>query len=103
MANPEHLEILRRNVEEWNKWREANPDVWPNLSKADLSGADFNGANLSKAKLSGAKLEGADLIRANLSKAELNVSFRYRVLTQDKRFPQISSGITPANRRDTEF
>ncbi len=27
MANPEHLEILKRGVSEWNKWREENPNV----------------------------------------------------------------------------
>ena len=29
MANPEHLEILKQGVEQWNKWREEHPEVRP--------------------------------------------------------------------------
>ena len=31
MANKEHLKILKQGVEAWNKWREENPDVKPDL------------------------------------------------------------------------
>jgi len=31
MANPEHLEILKRSVKEWNQWRETHPNVRPDL------------------------------------------------------------------------
>lgn len=33
MANPEHLEILRQEVEKWNKWRgkNHNPRVFSNV------------------------------------------------------------------------
>ena len=40
MANPEHLEILKQGVEQWNKWREEHPDVRPDLHDADLYGAN---------------------------------------------------------------
>ena len=67
MANPEHLEILKQGVEEWNAWREEHPYVDPNLSEADLGGADLSWANLSEASLS-----AADLGKANLEEARLN-------------------------------
>ena len=56
MANQKHLNIIKQGVEVWNKWREENEKVQPNLSKADLMdtdltridlrGADFSGTNL---------------------------------------------------------
>jgi uncharacterized protein YjbI with pentapeptide repeats len=42
MANPEHLKILDQGVEVWNKWREDKPDITPDLSGANLSGADIS-------------------------------------------------------------
>ena len=56
MANPEHVEILKRGVEVWNKWREENPDVKPDLSYADLRGANLDNADLSGVSLSEAKV-----------------------------------------------
>jgi len=62
MANEEHLKILKQRVEAWNEWREKNPQITPDLSKANLIMADLSGANLNKAVLI-----GADLIMTNLS------------------------------------
>src|SRR6266511_2257475 len=72
MPNPEHVEILKHGLKEWNEWREAHPVVGPNLIGTDLSGADLRGADLSGADLSGADLSGADLSGANLSGANLS-------------------------------
>jgi hypothetical protein len=44
MANPEHLEILKQGVEVWNKWREDNPSIRPDLSEAHLSNVEFSNA-----------------------------------------------------------
>ena len=71
MANPEHLEILKQGVEQWNKWRERHSDVRRNLSAANLSAANLLGANLWRANLSEAKLKKADLSGAHLSSANL--------------------------------
>jgi uncharacterized protein YjbI with pentapeptide repeats len=86
MANPEHLEILKRGVDEWNRWREGHSKIIPDLCDADLSranlmgadldsvdlrGADLSGANLSMTILSGAALSGANLFEAYLSGANL--------------------------------
>ena len=77
MANPEHLNSLRKGVESWNRWRAENPNEQPNLGNAnlasmDLSYAHLNRANLSTAVLSGARLVGADLSEANLSFSQLD-------------------------------
>lgn len=91
MANDEHLAILKQGIEAWNRWREENPEVRPDLSEADLSGADLSptwtgteilsadlreadlsGANLSRANLNGANLSDADLSGAFLSEADLS-------------------------------
>jgi len=66
MANQEHLDILKQGVEAWNQWREEHPEIRPDLSYADLSGATLGGVNLS-----GTSLRGADLNKANLSYADL--------------------------------
>lgn len=94
MANQEHLNILKRGIPTWNKWRGVFPNVKPDLSNADFCepifnnsndeedfGADFSevdfsraylhDANLLAAKLTKANLEEADLCGANLSHADL--------------------------------
>ena len=81
MANPEHLEILKQGVEQWNKWRKEIPDIDPDLSEADLDGARLgradldgarhNAADLHAVNLSGARLFGASLFKANLNGANL--------------------------------
>ena len=81
MANPEHLEILKSGVQEWNQWREAHPEIRPDLSEADLSLTKLSGANLREADireadlslttLSEANFREADLREANLSRANL--------------------------------
>lgn len=71
MANPEHVEILKQGVEVWNRWREANKDLLPDLSGTDLSGIDLEEAYLEKAMLDEARLTGTNLHMANLEWADL--------------------------------
>jgi uncharacterized protein YjbI with pentapeptide repeats len=91
MANEEHVNLLKQGVEVWNRWRQENPAIRPDLSGADLSAtdlrradlhvADLGRADLSRsilfeaglrgADLSGAALRAADLSGANLSGADL--------------------------------
>lgn len=52
MANPEHLKILKRGVEVWNKWRKENPKI-----PVDLKEGDLQKANLRKATLEGAAVK----------------------------------------------
>jgi Pentapeptide repeats (8 copies) len=77
MANEEQLELIKRGVDAWNKWREEHADTRPdltnaNLTEADLTGANFIRANLSRANLSRANLTGARLVETNLDNANLN-------------------------------
>ncbi|HLZ61683.1 MAG TPA: pentapeptide repeat-containing protein [Ktedonosporobacter sp.] len=101
MANPEHLALLRQGAQVWVAWRQGHPDVWPDLSGAQLPGSDLltawnhNGpppmklyrlqswrgeglcnphlwqVNLSEANLWRADLRGAALSEVNLRKANL--------------------------------
>jgi hypothetical protein len=76
MADPEHLRILKKGVEVFNKWREENPFIEPNLcganlSEANLHRADLSEANLREADLSGADLRGVNFRGANFSEAIL--------------------------------
>ncbi len=76
MANEEHLGILKKGLAAWNKWRQDNRHIKPdlieaNLIEANLSEVDLSEANLYRADLSGAMLIEANLLRANLSGARL--------------------------------
>jgi uncharacterized protein YjbI with pentapeptide repeats len=96
MADEEHVALLKQGVKIWNKWREENPDISPdlngadlladlfdvtldhvNLSSANLSGADLSGAKLSGAHLGEAHLSGAHLSGAHLSGADLRAADLY--------------------------
>jgi hypothetical protein len=77
MANPEHVELVRKGAEAIAEWRLAHPGEGLDLSEANLSLANLSGANLSLANLSGADLtrahlREASLIDANLSGADLS-------------------------------
>ncbi len=74
MANEEHLKILMEGVKSWNRWREENPDVVPELSGMDVGAKDLVGANLSGAKLGGAYLDGANFARVNFNGADLRAA-----------------------------
>ena len=75
MANEKHLKVIKEAIEEnvvaiWNRWREENPDVYPDLSGANLSGADLYYVDLSNTNLSSADLHGAVLAGANFWEAD---------------------------------
>jgi len=61
MANEEQVKILMQGAKVWNKWREENPNVRPDLSGANLHGASLRGASLRGASLGVANLSGANL------------------------------------------
>jgi uncharacterized protein YjbI with pentapeptide repeats len=76
MANPEHLKILQKGVEVWNRWRKEHPEIRPDLSQASLQRAYLSGIDLSKVDLlrvdlGWAHLGGANLHEANLREATL--------------------------------
>jgi hypothetical protein len=85
----EHIEILRKGVKIWNKWRAQNALVVPRLPRvglkgrylsgidlrnSDLTSADLSDADLSNSRLSGAVLNRALMIRTNLFRADLSAT-----------------------------
>ncbi|HEU5380510.1 MAG TPA: pentapeptide repeat-containing protein [Ktedonobacteraceae bacterium] len=72
MADQQHFSLLfEGDIDTWNVWRTEHPEISPNLSGADLNGADLYRANLSGANLQEANLSGTSLREANLSGADL--------------------------------
>lgn len=71
MADREHLAKLTEGVEAWNAWRLEFPDIRPDLSAVNFTGANLGGANFSDANLSDGKLRDADLTGADLENADL--------------------------------
>jgi uncharacterized protein YjbI with pentapeptide repeats len=65
----------KKDMTEWNKWREGNRKKHINLNKANLDGAYLERANLNRANLGGAKLRGAVLWEAQLQQTNLRRSF----------------------------
>ena len=53
MANQKHLAILKREVEIWNQWRQEHVDIQPDLSDADLRGANLRDADLDSIRVCG--------------------------------------------------
>jgi uncharacterized protein YjbI with pentapeptide repeats len=72
VADEKQLAILRRGVEEWNAWREANPTARIDLVGADFADAKLPKVNLRRANLALSRFEGADLRRAILLDATLD-------------------------------
>jgi uncharacterized protein YjbI with pentapeptide repeats len=72
MADKEQLERLWGGVEEWNQWREENPNAKIDLEEADLGATDLHGVNLLSANLLRADFWEALLIGAYLSGAILD-------------------------------
>lgn len=75
MANREHLNRLNQGVQSWNQWRDANPNIRPDLQLANLNGKNLCKINLSRADLSGADLSGTELRHAHLIGANLSRAF----------------------------
>ncbi|BBD08423.1 pentapeptide repeat-containing protein [Desulfovibrio ferrophilus] len=71
MANPKHLEILLTGVTKWNKWRDDNPHITPDLSGANLQGKNLQKVNFQDALIGKANLKNANLDDANLQGAYL--------------------------------
>ena len=81
MADSQQLEIIRKGVDHWNKWRDENHTGMSlnishlyreSLRKADLREADLSGLDLSTADLREADLGGADLRLARLRLGNLS-------------------------------
>jgi hypothetical protein len=71
MASEEQVAILKKGVENWNRWREQNQDVQIDLKGVDLSNTDLQKVNFAQARLQGANLSFSSLRNANLTFAHL--------------------------------
>ena len=85
--NEAHYKILKQGVEVWNRWREENRDIKPdlsgvNLEKAKLRNINLAGTDLKFANLKFANLESAYMDEANLSNANL---FNANLVSTDMR------------------
>ncbi|MBD1854798.1 MULTISPECIES: pentapeptide repeat-containing protein [Leptolyngbya] len=58
VADDEQVKLLKRGAEAWNRWREENPSIAPDLRGADLRGRYFRDFNLDQADLRGARILG---------------------------------------------
>ena len=103
MATPEHVEMLKRSVEEWNAWRDEHPDERPDLSEANLREADLHVANLQGADLQGADLHGADLHGVDLSYAKLSHANLSHGLPRWVKHKHRVSLVTAFRKRDFRF
>jgi uncharacterized protein YjbI with pentapeptide repeats len=71
MANPEHLAILKKGVDAWNKWRQDWPEITPNLRSCDIQygnfqRADFSHTDFIEADISNSLLTFSDFRQPNL-------------------------------------
>ncbi len=71
MANPEHVEIVKKGSAAIAAWRTTAPNACFDLDHAVLTGARLRGANLTGANLTGVHLAGAHMRGANLKDANL--------------------------------
>lgn len=71
MPSQEHLNIVKRGVAAWNKWREGHPDDRPDLRAAELNTHSYNFHNFPKANLRCANLSYSEIWSADLAEADL--------------------------------
>lgn len=76
MSNTEHKEILKKGVRTWNRWRSANPNIRPDLSRATLKNMNLSGYNLNHSDLYWVIFKGSDLSYCDLTSSNLcNATF----------------------------
>lgn len=72
--NKKHLKVFRRGVSAWNKWRNKNPNVIPELTGIKLTAEDLDGVNLREADLRTVTFENVNLNNSLLENANLEGS-----------------------------
>ncbi|MDJ0713888.1 MAG: pentapeptide repeat-containing protein [Prochloraceae cyanobacterium] len=80
MANRWHLNILEQGVETWNRWREENSDIEPDLRGANLKGRELVGADFSNADIRSTNFTGANLREAKFCRAKAGLQRRWATL-----------------------
>ncbi|MBN1164328.1 MAG: pentapeptide repeat-containing protein [Candidatus Krumholzibacteriota bacterium] len=72
MADAAHKKVLQQGVSAWNKWRQENPAIKPDLSETNIKIRKLSHVNFKDTDLRGALLAGVDLRGANLENADLS-------------------------------
>ncbi len=106
MSNPEHLNEIYKGVKSWNQWRRENPNIIPDLTKADLSSLDLSFYDLRYVELCSARLNNAKLASAKLSKANLsyiNLSKTCLRFTDFTNANLIQANLSKTDLRETIF
>ena len=80
MANRRHLNILEQGVETWNRWREENSDIEPDLRGANLQGKELVGADFSDADIRSTNFSRANLRGAQFGQAKAGLKRRWAIL-----------------------
>jgi uncharacterized protein YjbI with pentapeptide repeats len=93
--------MLKQGVEVWNRWREENPGIMPDLIDADLSKENLFEINLSWTNLIGANLFEGNLSYANLSRALLCMANLTRARLSSATL--IEADLTGTNLHGTDF
>ena len=71
MADSDHVSKVKEGAAAWNRWREEEPDVMPDLGWANINGLDLDGAVFTKSALKLAFCKGCSLVGADFSGANL--------------------------------
>jgi len=71
VANPQHLQILEKGADAFNRWRQRHQAEVFDLAEADLRERNLQGFDLAKVILAGANLQGAALEEVNFAQANL--------------------------------
>ena len=71
MADPKHMEMLKRGREAWNQWRARHLEIRPDLVTANLYRGSLNGSDLSQADLTATNLRDSSMCAVNLHGAML--------------------------------
>jgi uncharacterized protein YjbI with pentapeptide repeats len=79
MAQHEHIALLQGPSQQWNAWRNANPDLLPDLREAKLVGIVLHDLDLHSALLQGADVSGARFSAVNLKDANLTGIRAWRI------------------------
>ena len=106
MTDTEYLAILGQGIEVWNKWRQENPNIKPNLKHANLRSTGLRYADLRYADLRYADFSDSDLRYADLRHADLahsNLGFT-DVSDADLRYADLSNAnLSAATLRGTNL
>jgi uncharacterized protein YjbI with pentapeptide repeats len=101
MSNDEHLKILKRGAEVWNKWRKQNATIRPDLSGAELGRADLFIVGLTHAGFDRGDLSSVDFDRVNL--CEANLATANLVLTNFSEANFTGADLTMADFRSADL